>query len=188
MRGWQRRDGRICATLERNEAAVLRGMVGQIREILAARSAQAPADELAAITGIRTGPSTPPEDRVLARLLPDFHRDDEVLSGGLRALREPELIDAKDVVATVVLDTCPDRGGQVRLTDEQASAWLVALNDVRLALGTVLEVTDDQPDDLPQDDPRTPHLGVYHWLTYVQESLVQVLAGPSALPGYPGSP
>ncbi|MCA1821856.1 MAG: DUF2017 domain-containing protein, partial [Pseudonocardia sp.] len=49
--------------------------------------------------------------------------------------------------------------------------------DVRLALGTVLEVTEDMPDELAPDDPRAPHLAVYHWLTWVQESLIQALAG-----------
>ncbi|MGH3919863.1 MAG: DUF2017 family protein, partial [Pseudonocardiaceae bacterium] len=69
------------------------------------------------------------------------------------------------------------RGGRVRLSDEQAQAWLAALNDVRLALGTVLDVTEDMPDELAPDDPRAPHLGVYHWLTWVQESLIQAVSG-----------
>lgn len=177
MRAWRRSGDRIGCTLERNEAALLRGLVSQIREILAARLADSPTDELTAITGIRTGPSAPPQDRVLARLLPDFHRDDPALAGGLRSLHEPELIDAKDGVAAVVLETCPPGGGRVQLTLEQAEAWVSALNDVRLALGTVLDVTEDMPDELPPSDPRAPHLGVYHWLTYVQETLVQGLAG-----------
>jgi hypothetical protein len=42
-------------------------------------------------------------------------------------------------------------------------------------LGTVLEVTEDMPDELAPDDPRAPHLAVYHWLTWVQESLIQAL-------------
>jgi Domain of unknown function (DUF2017) len=172
MKGWRRLGDRVVCVLERNEATLLRGMVGQIREILAARLAESPADELAEITGMRTGPSTPPQDRVLARLLPDFHREDEALAGGLRSLHEPELIDAKDGVAAVVLRTCPPDGGRVQLTLEEAEAWLSALNDVRLALGTVLEVTEDMPEELPTTDPRAPHLGVYHWLTYVQETLV----------------
>ena len=46
-------------------------------------------------------------------------------------------------------------------------------NDVRLALGTVLDVSEDMPDELPPDDPRSGHLGVYHWLTYLQDGLVQ---------------
>jgi Domain of unknown function (DUF2017) len=84
-------------------------------------------------------------------------------------------VAAKDGAAGVVLDTCPARGGRVRLSDEQAKAWLSALNDVRLALGTVLEVTEDMPDELASDDPRAPHLVVYHWLTWVQDSLIHAL-------------
>jgi hypothetical protein len=178
VKGWRRGgDDHVMATFERQEAQLLRALVGQIREMLADRSAQAPADELAAITGIRTGPSTAPDDRVLSRLLPDFTNDDPSLAGGLRSLHEPELIDVKDGVAALVLNTCPPDGGRVRLSLEEAQAWLSALNDVRLALGTVLEVTEDMPDELPLDDPRAPHLGVYHWLTYVQESLVHALSG-----------
>lgn len=178
MRGWRRSGDQVVASIERNEAQLLRGLVGQIRQILAARVAESPVDELSAITGIRAGPTTPPQDRVLARLLPEFHRDDATLAGGLRALHEPELIDAKDGVAAVVLRTCPADGGKVRLTMDEAQAWLSALNDVRLALGTVLEVTEDMPDELPPTDPRGPYLGVYHWLTYVQESLVHAVSRP----------
>jgi hypothetical protein len=177
MKGWKRVGSHYVATFERQEAQLLRALVGQIREILAARSAQAPEDELAAITGIHFGPSSAPNDRVLARLLPDFSRDDPELASGLRTLHEPELIEAKDGVAAIVLHSCPPTGGRVRLDGEQAAAWLTALNDVRLALGTALDVTEDMPDVLPPEDPRAPHMGVYHWLTYVQESLVQAVSG-----------
>lgn len=176
MRPWHRDGGHVVTTLEHAEAQLLRTMVDQIRDILAARTAQQPADELAAITGIRSGPSTRPKDRVLARLLPDFSREDSILAGGMRQLHEPNLIDSKDGVAAVLLASCPETGGTVRLDDEQAAAWLSALNDVRLALGTVLEVTEDMPDELPASDPMAPHLGVYHWLTYVQETLVLAVA------------
>ncbi|MGH3926660.1 MAG: DUF2017 domain-containing protein, partial [Pseudonocardiaceae bacterium] len=102
---------------------------------------------------------------------------DSTLSGGLRSLHEPQLLAAKDGVAGVVLTTCPARGGRVRLSEEQAQAWLAALNDLRLALGTLLDITEDMPDELPFDDPRAAHLGVYHWLTWVQESLFQAVSG-----------
>jgi len=177
LKPWHRTGDHVAATFERQETQLLRALVTQIREILAARLAQEPADELAAITGIRAGPSSAPTDRVLARLLPDFTRGDSDLAGGLRSLHEPELIDGKDGVAALVLNTCPPDGGRVRLSVEEAQAWLSALNDVRLALGTVLEVTEDMPDELPHDDPRTPYLGVYHWLTYVQETLVHAVSG-----------
>jgi uncharacterized protein DUF2017 len=183
---WERVGETVTTRMDRQEAAVLRGMVGSIEEMLQARQAEAPQDELAAITGIRTGPSTTPDDPIMARLLPDFHRlDDEDVTTGkdrdsaaaLRSLHEPELLDLKTGVAGVVLTTCPPAGGLVTLTLEQADAWLSAINDVRLALGTTLGVSEDMPDELPEDDPRAPHLGVYHWLTWLQESLVSALVG-----------
>jgi hypothetical protein len=177
VNGWKRSGrgerARLVATLEAQESAVLRGLVGEVRQMLADRVRESPPDELAELTGMRTGPSTRPEDRVLARLLPDFATDDADLSGALRSLHEPELIEAKDAAAAEVLDALPEAGGRVELTPAQADTWLVALNDVRLALGTALDVSEDMPEELPTDDPRAAHLGVYHWVTYVQDALVQ---------------
>ncbi len=81
--------------------------------------------------------------------------------------------------AQTVLATLPESGGKVRLKTEDAQAWLRALNDVRLSLGVVLGVTDDfddQMEDLSDDDPRAAYVGVYQWLGYLQESLVESLA------------
>ena len=185
MKGWRRKGDTVLAVFDRQEAALVRGLVSQIQEMLEVRAEDAPQDELAELTGIRTGPSTAPDDPILSRLLPDFHRldddapttEDQNSAAGLRSLHEPGLIDFKTGVAGVLLDTCPPRGGEVRLTLEQADSWLSALNDVRLALGTALDVREDMPEKLPEDDPRAPHLDVYHWLTWVQESLIQAVSG-----------
>jgi Domain of unknown function (DUF2017) len=182
---WKRKGDTVAGEMSRREADLLRGLVMEIDEILRARAAEAPTDELAELTGIRTGPSTPPEGRILSRLLPDFHRLDvgepnekeRDSAAALRSLHEPELVDLKTGVAGVLLKTCPEAGGPVRLTLEEAEAWLSALNDVRLALGTTLEVTEDMPEELPENDPRAPHLAVYQWLTWIQESLVHALGG-----------
>jgi hypothetical protein len=177
MNGWKKSGRgakvRLVGVLEAQEASVLRGLVTEIRQMLAGRASAEPADELAALTGIRTGPSSRPDDRVLARLLPDFTTEDADLAAGLRSLHEPALIEAKDAAAALVLDTLPVDGGRVELTPDQADAWLAALNDVRLALGTALDVSEDLPDEFPPDDPRAAHLGVYQWLTFVQDALVQ---------------
>lgn len=182
----------MVAQLSQQEAAVIRGLVSQIKDMLTGRSAETPQDELAELTGIRTGPTEPPEDKVLERLLPDFFRTDvadavagpdnetdENSAGALRSLHEPELVQAKTEVADLVLNTCPVDGGAVQLTGEQADQWLTALNDVRLALGTALEVGEDGEDDLVDDaetdELRREHLGVYHWLTWVQDNLVTAL-------------
>ena len=194
MRAWKRHGrgerARYVATLDRPEASVLRGMLRQVHDMLAERAASSPVDELAALTGIRTGPSLAPSDPVLARLLPDFHRpehdpvadggepaDGEDLSSALRSVREPELIEAKQEAIDAVLASLPESGGRVELTAPQAEAWLTAVNDLRLALGVALEVGEDMPDALPPDDPRSDHLPVYHWLTWLQDSLVTTLSG-----------
>ncbi|QGK69035.1 DUF2017 family protein [Allosaccharopolyspora coralli] len=190
MDGWTRTDGHVVTDLAQPEAALLRGLVGQIKDMLTERASEAPEDELAALTGIRTGPSTPPEHQALARLLPDFYRtdpetgesdeDEQNAAGAMRSLHEPELIDLKTGVAETVLSTCPAGGGRVELSDEQAQSWLAALNDVRLALGSVLDIDDDTADEPNIDDPsldelKREHYGAYQWLTWVQDSLVQAV-------------
>jgi uncharacterized protein DUF2017 len=199
VRTWRRHGrgerARFVAVLDPPEASVLRGLVGQVDDMLAGRADASPSDELSELTGIRTGPSTAPDDPVLARLLPDFHRPDAdpghgagpghdaegggsdgaALAAALRSVREPELIEAKREAIATVLASLPSGGGRVELTVPQAEAWLTAVNDVRLALGTALGVSEDMPEQLPPDDPRTDHLPVYHWLTWLQDSLVTVL-------------
>jgi hypothetical protein len=185
VKGWRRKGDRVVAVFDRQEAALVRGLVSQIQEMLEVRAEDAPQDELAELTGIRTGPSTSPDDPILSRLLPDFHRldddapsaEDQNSAAALRSLHEPALLEHKTGVAALVLDTCPKDGGELRLDLEQAEAWLSAINDVRLALGTALDVSEDMPETLPDEDPRSSHLSVYHWLTWVQESLVQALSG-----------
>jgi len=134
-------------------------------------------EDFAAMIGA-AGPTSPPEDPVLARLLPDAYRDDPEAAGEFRRYTEQGLRSGKVAAAQTVLATLPAEGGQVRLGPEDAQAWLRALNDVRLAIGTVLGVTEDYEDELEAAswaDPRSAYLEVYHWLGYVQDSLVRSL-------------
>jgi hypothetical protein len=71
-----------------------------------------------------------------------------------------------------LLETLPDGGGKFELNEDDAHAWAAAVNDVRLALGTILDVGPDGPDRLPPEHPMAGHLDVYHWLTVLQEYLV----------------
>lgn len=177
---------RICSNLEPNEVELLTSMVSSMAELLVERESSAPSDELAEITGIRTGHTAAPADLTLGRLLPDFHRPDQErdlgaqmvngdLNAALRSVNEPKIIDAKLAAARVLLDSLPAGGGDIALTQEQALAWLNALNDVRLALGAMLGISEDTPDQLPDDHPHAAHLDVYHWLTVMQELLVESL-------------
>ena len=117
----------------------------------------------------------------MRRLLPDFHRPDAgepaALNAVLRTLHEPEIIDAKRAAAQTLLASLPPAGGRIELTEEQAGAWVAAVNDIRLALGTILRIGPDSPDWLPDDHPMAGRLSVYHWLTALQEFLVVALMG-----------
>ena len=125
----------------------------------------------------------------MKRLLPDFYRSQtdhpagsgtaESLNSALRSLHEPEIIDAKRQAAQRVLDTVPEGGGKFELAEEDAHAWAAAVNDVRLALGTMLDVGPHGPEALPPDHPMAGHLDVYQWLTVLQEYLVLGLMGKS---------
>jgi Domain of unknown function (DUF2017) len=59
-----------------------------------------------------------------------------------------------------------------RLTADEADAWLRALNDLRLVLGTRLDVQEDALIDRPQ----SPELALYGYLSWVQEQLVAALS------------
>jgi Domain of unknown function (DUF2017) len=175
--------GQIMALVEPDESAVIvdpgpegpMGPVGPAGPRDAAEEA-----ELAALEAMVHGPGSEsaPEDPVLARLLPDGYRDDPESAGEFRKYTEPALRSAKYQAAQEMLDTLPDEGGRIQLTAEQALSWLKALNDVRLALGVRLGVTEEfeeQWSRLKPDDPQWTAYEVYAWLGAVQESLVQAM-------------
>ncbi|BBZ51631.1 DUF2017 domain-containing protein [Mycobacterium heidelbergense] len=201
MRKWKRVETangpRFRSALASHEAVLLKNLVTAMIGLLDERESSAPADELEEITGIKTGNAEPPRDPTLRRLLPDFHNpddpgdrddpDDEAPSRGdgyqslnaaLRSLHEPEIIDAKRAAAQRLLDTLPEGGGRFELAEDDANAWVAAVNDVRLTLGVMLEIGPEGPDRLPADHPLAVHFDVYQWLTVLQEYLVLALMGP----------
>lgn len=132
-------------------------------------------DPLAAAVGIGTSTSAP-SDPALARLFPDGYSDDEEASADFRRYTEPGLRSAKRAAVRTALATLSPE--KVVLGDEQADAWLRALNDTRLVLGQRLGVTEEWEAllaSLGQDDPRLALVLVYDRLTYLQETLVQAL-------------
>lgn len=187
VRRWRRvqtADGaRFVSALEPHEVALLKNMATSIQEMLDDRQAGSPSDPLEEITGIRTGNPKPPEDATLSRLLPGFVKDPqagretaEESNSVLRSLHEPAIIDAKIVAAQRLLATLPEGGGQLELSEADAQAWIAAINDIRLALGTMLGIGPEMP-DRPAGHPMAIHLEVYGWLTVLQEYLVLGLMG-----------
>jgi Domain of unknown function (DUF2017) len=188
VRKWKRvetADGpRFRTALDANEAALLKNLVGSMIGLLDERESSSPPDELEQITGMKTGSSEPPDNVTLQRLLPDFSKPDDdtaattdQLNAALRSLHEPEIIEAKRLAAQQLLATVPDDGGKFELTEDAANAWVAAVNDIRLALGTMLDIRPDGPDRLPDEHPMASHFDVYQWLTFLQEYLVLALMG-----------
>jgi hypothetical protein len=189
--GFRRTRNGVSARFSAAQAVIVRNLVSQVAELVGGDALEQPGtgsgppaatSDPAELAGVEPfelgGPVTAPDDPVLARLLPDGYRDDPVAAGEFRQYTEPDLRAGKVAAARTVLSTLPASGGRVRLAGEDAQDWLRALNDVRLAIGTVLGVTEDDPGELPgaaPADPRSAYLDVYHWLGYLQDSLVRAL-------------
>jgi Domain of unknown function (DUF2017) len=194
MAGFRRTARGVSARFTAGQAGILRNLVAQVAELVGGPgSAEAPpaggpegpgeaADsglpmDFAAILATE-GPPAPPEDPVLARLLPDAYGDDPEAAGEFRRYTEPGLRSGKVAAAQTVLATLPATGGRVRLSAGDAQAWLRSLNDVRLALGVVLGITEDYEHEaagLDPEDPRAAYLHIYDFLTFLQETLVRAL-------------
>jgi Domain of unknown function (DUF2017) len=160
-----RRSGDVCvARFSPEEAQVLRQSMASLAALLA--------------------DDPDPDDPAVERLFPDAYPEDPVQQAEFRRFTEADLRSAKVDQARTVLSDLLERGGEVRLKEEQAELWLRALTDVRLALGTRLGVADDTDIEAEIDEavgrnpdsPRVVQLTVYAYLTYLQESLVGALA------------
>jgi hypothetical protein len=150
------RGGELVARLDPAEAGIVGLLLDQLEQLL-------DADDLVS-------------DPVLARLLPDGHRNDPELAADYRELTESSLREGKTGDLALVRASLPTGGGEVRLDRDQAAAWLRSTNDLRLALGTRLDITEDtEPPDDPADE-RYQQLAVYYWLTALQGSLVDAMA------------
>jgi hypothetical protein len=208
MAGFRRRPDGVSARFTAAQAGIIRNLVGQVADLIEGQrtgeqgtmpdaGAEGPTpgtvppmgeaagpgapfgmEDLAAMLG-EDGPTDPPDDPVLARLLPDAYRDDPAAAGEFRRFTEAGLRSAKVEAARRVLGTLPERGGRVRLSDSDAQAWLRSLNDVRLALGVRLGITEDYGQSMARvsrDDPAAAYLWVYDWLSVLLETLVRALS------------
>ena len=113
-------------------------------------------------------------DPVRQRLFPDGYRDDEDAAAEFRELTEAGLRDDKAARAERCRAELPAGSGRATTgRPDAAERWLTVLNDLRLALGTRLGVTEDEPADIDPADPRAQSWVVYYWLTTLQDGLVQ---------------
>ncbi|MFF1644696.1 DUF2017 domain-containing protein [Streptomyces sp. NPDC058240] len=190
--------GGAAVALDEVEIAILRSLAVQLLELIGPGDEPAEgADPLAAL--FAEGPSEPPTDPALARLFPEAYGDEDsevrAASAEFRRFTENDLRarkrdDALTVVRTLDALTITGNGGAVlELTGDECRNWLGALNDLRLTIGTRLEVSDEDEGEaesgggsgpgslyrLPDSDPRKPMVMAYLWLGALQETLVETL-------------
>jgi hypothetical protein len=182
--------GGASVALDEVEIAILRSLAVQLLELVGPGDEPAEGeDPLAAL--FAEGPSEPPADPALARLFPEAYGDEDKelreASAEFRRFTENDLRTRKREDALVVVRTLDalapvaDDGAVLALTPDECHHWLGSLNDLRLTIGTRLEVSDeDEGQDgslyrLPDSDPRKPMVMAYLWLGALQETLVETL-------------
>jgi Domain of unknown function (DUF2017) len=140
--------------LERGEAEVLRKLIDELLDLLHKDEAG---------------------DRVSQRLFPDAYEApedtaayNELVADQLRRDKIESLQEMRNDLGSGEVDVTLSRGAFER--------WLTALTDLRLALGTQLEMTEQKmAADLDPRDPQAPWLAALHWLGWMQESMLQAV-------------
>ena len=142
--------GGVELRLSREERSLLAGVVAELRALLEGA----------------------PGDPSLRRLFPPAYDEAEDESA-YRDLMGGELLEGRLAALELVAQTLE----RERLSADEADAWLRALNDLRLVLGTRLDVREDTfADELRRDDPRAPGLAIYGYLSWMQEQLISALS------------
>lgn len=140
------RDGGVRLDLDETERGLLRQIAEEVRELL---------DE-------------EPDDPSLRRLFPTAHEDPE-REREYRELTHDQLVSGRRRALDVLSETAEND----LLTAEEADAWIRAVNDARLILGTRLDITEDYDwDALGEGTPRAQELALYAYLSWLQEQLV----------------
>jgi len=143
----------VSLKLNTTETAILRDLVEQMRALVKESDAT---------------------DPIRARLFPDAY-DDEEEAAAYRSMTGGDLSAVKLEALDRVSESLGKEGSKrIVLGDDDAEAWIRALTDMRLAIGTRLEVTEDTMDlDPDPNDPGFAALQTMHWLGWLQERILE---------------
>lgn len=141
--------GRYQLRLRPNEKVLLGGLVEQLREQLVAST----------------------DEPSVRRLFPPAYPDDAERDAGYQVLTRDELLEHKLKALDVVENTLD----ATELDEAQLTAWMNALNALRLVLGTRLDV-DEDPRELDEGDPLAQAYAVYEYLGWVLSQVIDALS------------
>jgi hypothetical protein len=107
------------------------------------------------------------DDPSLRRLFPTAYHDDPERDAEYQILARSELLDRRQQC----LDTMEETVGAKHLSTEQVAAWMQGINQIRLVLGTRLDLDEDD-DRFDPDDPDAPARAVYAYLGLLLDQFV----------------
>lgn len=146
-------DHEFALRISDEERELLEHLVPQLRELLMATSPVGEVDEAA------------------RRLFPTAYHEDPDDEAQYRELMRDQLLVAR----LEALDLFEGSLRAERLTDAELEAWMNGINQLRLVLGTRLDVSeDDEATDMDPDDPDTVPLATYHYLGHLLGELLDV--------------
>ena len=180
--------GDLSVALSNDELHILINLVEQLLELLGERnfthhyqSDDPFAQLMAATLGNIQSPTEQPDDPVLRRLLPNGYADPESAAefrkyteGSLRSLKQKHLLYLREQLVFPVDHELPK--ADISITNP--TQWLIAINDLRIALAVRLEIDEDgyKKYELMSDSDPQKHLhAVYYWLGGIQENLISHL-------------
>ncbi len=137
----------MTVSLDDDERNLLRAVFGELRDLLLVD-----------------------DDDGLRRLYPTAYPNDAERDAGFQALVHGELLEKRlaaldEVEATVDAEV---------LTVEQLHMWMTTINEIRLVLGTKLDVSENDTSFDP-DAPNAQAVAVYMHLGYLLEQIVSAL-------------
>jgi hypothetical protein len=140
------REGKFLLLLPEGERELMLQLLGELRTLL------------------KLGP----EDPRLRRLYPAAYSDDEEKEAEFRRLTHEELSSGRVAAIDTVERTTDDE-----LAPDQLTAWMHAVNALRLVLGTMLDVGEDDPFTVDPEDPNAHEYMLYGYLGLLLEEIVQ---------------
>ncbi|HJL99768.1 MAG: DUF2017 family protein [Acidimicrobiales bacterium] len=149
----RKRNGAVEIKITEDERSLLADLIDQLRELVLSTSPEGEVD-----------PS-------LRRLYPAAYADDIQHEVEYQRLMRDQLLERRLSHLDVVETTLNDR----ELDQESLTSWIMSINDLRLVLGTHLDVSEDEESLLLEDDdPQQHQSAIYHYLSHLLGELVEV--------------
>lgn len=146
-------EGTFAIRLSHDERETLMGFLDQLRDVLTA----------------------PPDDPRVRRLFPTAYHQDPDHDAEYQGYMRDELVQSRMAAidrAREALQSDQD------LTEAQLYAFMTVVNGLRLVLGTLLDITeDDDLEDLDEEDPAFGQAQLYAYLGWLLEWIVWALSG-----------